>query len=204
MEDLRHLIQQLDGTQGPLVVPWPQPGNLGAFVTFERVDEWAAFLARFDLAPAIPLIVSAKYRRAQKLYLLGWLDADIIKAGELMAFATLELALNDQYGDKVKADRKPKLDDVEPPRKSFAKLLDYMVSGDGLTDDQLPSIRTCGGTVIERLKRNGLHKPSLAEIRNKLAHGYPFDGYLQSGLLELIRDLINHAYRPAGPRSAAT
>jgi hypothetical protein len=36
---------------------------------------------------------------------------------------------------------------------------------------------------------------SLAEIRNKQAHGDPFDGLAYGGLLELVRDLIAYAYR---------
>jgi hypothetical protein len=34
-----------------------------------------------------------KYRRAQKLCYLGWIDGDCIKAGELAALVALELAL---------------------------------------------------------------------------------------------------------------
>jgi hypothetical protein len=37
--------------------------------------------------------------------------------------------------------------------------------------------------------------PSLAEIRNEMAHGLPFDGFPRAGLLELVRDLIDYAYR---------
>jgi hypothetical protein len=52
-----------------------------------------------------------------------------------------------------------------------------------------------GGSVVERLRRGGLAEPSLEEIRNRLAGGYPFDGVPTGGLLELIRDLIDYAYR---------
>ena len=37
--------------------------------------------------------------------------------------------------------------------------------------------------------------PRLAERRNGLAHGDPFEGLPTGGLLELARDLINFAYR---------
>jgi hypothetical protein len=37
--------------------------------------------------------------------------------------------------------------------------------------------------------------PTLAERRNGLAHGDPFEGLPTGGLLELARDLINFAYR---------
>jgi hypothetical protein len=37
-----------------------------------------AFLRQRDLHPAVPLIVAAKYQRAQKLYALAWLEFDLI------------------------------------------------------------------------------------------------------------------------------
>ena len=33
------------------------------------------------------------------------------------------------------------------------------------------------------------------QLRNDLAHGYPFDGLLQSGVIELLWDLVEYAYR---------
>ena len=47
--------------------------------------------------------------------------------------------------------------------------------------------------MVSRL--TGDAKPSLAEIRNSLAHGDAFDALPWSGLLELVRDLIDYAYR---------
>jgi hypothetical protein len=117
------------------------------------------------------------------LYFLAWLIFDVIKAGELMALATLELALNDRYGDKVKK---------RGAYRSFAGLLAYMIQ-DGLTDDKIPMVKRSDGSAIGFV--NGDMKPSLAEIRNKQAHGDPFDGLPYGGLLELVRDLIAYAYR---------
>lgn len=51
----------------------------------------------------------------------------------------------------------------------------------------------CGGKAIGQL--TGETEPALADRRNKLAHGDPFDGIPTGGLLELVRDLINYAYR---------
>jgi hypothetical protein len=64
---------------------------------------------------------------------------------------------------------------------------------DGLTDDKIPMVQKSGGSVIVRI--NGDVKPSLAQIRNSQAHGDPFDGFPCGGLLELVRDLIQYAYR---------
>lgn len=171
---------------GQRLLPWPMPCNLGTFVSFAGFAEWQAFWLRFSLRDGIPLIVTAKFDRAHKLHLLGWIDFDLIKAGELVALTTLELALKDRYGDKVK-DKGGNI--------SFAHLLRYLVERDGLTDDKVPMNRRCGppATVVGRL--TGAVRPSLAEIRNDLAHGYPFDGWPQAGLLELVRDLIEYAYR---------
>ena len=158
------------------------PISIASFATFA---EWQAFILELSLSPGIPDIVTVKFKRAQKLHLLAWIDFDIIKAGEMVAVATLELALRDCYGDKVK-DKRGNI--------SFDRTLRYMVEHDGLTDDKLPMHRRCGGgSVVSRL--TGKTKPSLANIRNGLAHGYPFDGLPWSGTLELVRDLIEYAYR---------
>jgi hypothetical protein len=41
----------------------------------------------------------------------------------------------------------------------------------------------------------GETRPSLWDIRNDLAHGAPLNELPWAGLLELVRDLINYAYR---------
>jgi hypothetical protein len=170
---------------GPSNLAWPMRGKLDAILTFSTYEEWQAFFLRLDLSPGIPTVVTAKYDRALKLHLLAWINFDIIKAGEMAALTTLEFALKDTYGDKVR-DKRGKI--------RFAGLLHYMVDRDGLTDDQLPMQLRCGlGSIVKRV--TGKAKPSLADLRNDLAHGYPFDGLPSSGLLEVVRDLINYAYR---------
>lgn len=151
-------------------------GNPAAFLSFPTVNEWHVFVLSLSLRRGVPEIVARKFERAQKLLFLGWIDADLIKAGELVGFTALELALKDRYGNK-----------------NLAALLKHLVEKDGLTDDGVPMVRRCGGTVITHL--TGDVKPSLSEIRNSLAHGYPFDPFLWSGLLELIRDLNDYVYR---------
>jgi len=163
---------------------WPMPGNPAACVSFSTFDEWLEFVSGLDLRHTVPEIVAAKFERALKLHLLAWLDFDLIKTGELHALTTLELALTDRYGAKVR-DKKGKI--------YFYRLLQYLPNHDDLTDDKLPMIQRCGGTVVGML--TGDRKPSLAEIRNDLAHGYPFGNLPYAGLLELVRDLIDYAYR---------
>lgn len=185
------------------------PGKLESFPSFDSFAEWRAFLLQFSLNSGIPRIVSAKFERAQKLYVLAWLDFDLIKAGELVGLTALELALNDRYGGRELLRRRQFVterakQEARPVRKgekwwvenaTFADLLKHMVEHDGLTDSQVPIDHRCGSpsSVIGLL--TGTTKPSLADIRNDLAHGIPFRELPWAGLLELIRDLINYAYR---------
>lgn len=184
----------------PLVLVWPAPGNPVAFWHFNTFDEWRAFVATLSLDPRIPDIVRLKFERAQKLFLLGWIDADLIKGAELVALTTLELALKDRFGHVVPRLPSKKVDPsspeammAQPIRHSFKALLRHLVDKEGLTDAQIPMIARCGGTAIGQL--NGETKPTLEDRRNAMVHGDPFDGTPTSGLVELVRDLIIFAYR---------
>ena len=148
------------------------------------------FILNLRLHEAIPEVVSVKFLRAQKLYFLAWADFDVIKAGELMALTALELALKDRYGKKM-----------------LAALLQHMVpEKDSLKDEKIPMFKKYGGSIVANLyetdasskARTGTTVAStmtLAEIRNSLVHGDPFDALPWSGLLELVRDLVEYAYR---------
>lgn len=182
----------------PFVMPWPAPGNPAALLAFQSFPEWQAFVLARPLHPAIPQIVSDKFRRAQKLYVLAWIDFDLVKAGELVALTALELALKDRYGLLLHQQKK------QGERRMFLpQLLDYLVEHDGLSDASFPFTRRYGGSVVpfllgHKTKHRTLGstaRTSLAGIRNSLAHGDPFDGLPWSGLLELVRDLIEYAYR---------
>lgn len=133
-----------------------------------------------------------------RLYFLSWFDMDIIKAGELTALAALELALKDIYMNAYK--------DKNPRKQIHAFLkqgLEYMVKHDELVDEKLPIFQKYGGPVVSNLYRvrqiNQEGKidqtGTLVGIRNSLAHGDPFDALPWSGLLEIVRDLIDYMYR---------
>jgi len=196
--------------QRPLTVPWPMPGDPGAFVDFASFGLWQKFVLKFSLRKGIPSIVKDEFDLAVKLHLLAWIDFSLIKAGELMALAALELALQDCYSgvvnnlrraDQAKAapKRPAAIQRTAVPRRRkieaipFAVLLKYMPDHDGLTDAKIPMVGRVGGSVIGLL--TGKRDPSLAGIRNTRAHGNPFGSGMQAGLLELIRDLIEYAYR---------
>jgi hypothetical protein len=183
-----------------MVLIWPAPGNPIAFWYFNTPEEWRAFVATLSLDPRIPDIVRLKFQRAQKLFLLGWIDSDLIKGAELVALTTLELSLKDRFGHVVPRLPTKKVDPTsveamtaQPIRYSFKALLRHLVETEGLTDAQIPMIARCGGMAIGQL--TGTTKPTLEERRNAMAHGDPFDGLPTSGLIELVRDLIMFAYR---------
>jgi hypothetical protein len=174
-----------DRSSSPLILPWPMPGNLGGCLSFSAFAEWQAFVCDLSLRRVVPDIVTTKFERSQKLLLLAWIDGDLFVAGELIALTALELALRDRYVGKETERRRKSV--------SFADLLKYMVEQDGLTDAKVPMLQRCGGgTVVGFL--TGECKPSLAKRRNDLAHGAPF-GSPCAGLFELVRDLIDYAYR---------
>jgi hypothetical protein len=180
MTDHSHIV--LCDREEPMLFAWPTQGNAGGFIQFEKAADWCAFVESLGIESRIPEIVRAKFERAQKLYLLGWVDFSVFKAGELAALIALELALMDRYGGRISKNK-----------RSFASLLKYMIDADGLTDAQILMIVRCGGKALGQL--TGETRPTLAERRNSLAHGDPFDGLPTGGLLELVRDLINFAYR---------
>ena len=180
MADRTHIA--LTDRDEPVLLAWPTPGNPGGFVRFEKAADWRYFVEDLGIDTRIPDIVRAKFARAQTLYMLGWVDFSVVKAGELAALIALELAVMDRYGGRISKGK-----------RSFAALLKYMVDSDGLTDAQIPMVMRCGGTVVGQL--TGETRPTLAERRNTLAHGDPFEGLPTGGLLELVRDLINFAYR---------
>ena len=174
-----------DRSSSPLTLVWPMPGYVGGTLrSFSAFADWQAFVLDLTLRRAVPDTVAAKFARSQKLLLLAWIDFDLFMAGELIALTALELAVTDRYGAKVRR-RNGSI--------HFADSLRYMVEHDGLTDAKVPMLQRCGGgTVVGFLA--GKCKPSLAKRRNDLAHGAPF-GSPCAGLFELVRDLIDYAYR---------
>lgn len=186
----------------PLTLMWPRPGNPGpVFLSFSYLEEWLRFIEEFNLNPLVPQLMWGKYHRAQRLYYLAWIDYDCIKAGELAAMVALELALIDRYGGIDQAKRPG-----NGGSPTLGSLIAYMVEKDGLTDDQLPSFHKYGGGVIvqnlyettkERKARGNTTSPpmNLVARRNRAAHGDPFDNMPCAGLIEVVRDLIEYAYR---------
>lgn len=207
MDDFLPLLFDTD-RDAPFVVPWPAPNNPGALLSFQHLAEWKVFIDGCSLHPSIPQIVGDKFRRAQRLYALSWFDYGLVKVGELVALTALELALKDRYGMFFRSQESDQSVQHEQNNKapSLQKLLKHMVEKDGLSDELLPFGKRYGGSIAPLLHNVNYRRskdnpqavtprPTLAQIRNSLAHGDPFDGLPWSGLLELVRDLIEYAYR---------
>ena len=116
----------------PLLLHWPMPGDLGAVVSFVNASQWREFVLSLGVHPSLPEIVRLKFHRAQKLHFLGWLDVDLIKAGELSALVALELALKDRYLGKILVPFRA--NGKKPPLINLHRLLTHMVKEDGLTN----------------------------------------------------------------------
>jgi hypothetical protein len=205
MKTTDKLLEALATTerQDSLQIQWPMPGNIGGIIQFSEFSEWYSFVQKFSLNSAVSQVVASKFERAQKLYLLAWVDFDLIKVGELVAFTALELALRDRYGMYLGKKTKKASIEKPPERFPFHKLREYMVEQDGLSDDKIGLCKRTGGNVVSLLivrdvrgsTDENVRTQRLSEIRNGLAHGDPFDSLPWSGLLELVRDLIEYAYR---------
>jgi hypothetical protein len=192
---------------GSRILPWPAPGMPAGLIEFADFTQWQQVILSFRLAAGVPGNMADLFDRAIKLYLAAWLDFDLVTIGEMAALAALEHSLRDCYlGDfrerhikkvaaRAKSKKRPPTikENFRPDSISLFALLEHMHRRDGLTDDQLPYVRKYGGSVMRLLTDET--DPNLADMRNVRAHGNPFGSGYQSGLLELVRDLIEYAYR---------
>ncbi len=168
MSDHSHIT--LNDRDEPVLLAWSTQGNAGGFISFEKATDWLAFVESLAIDARIPEIVRAKFARAQTLYLLGWADCSVLKAGELAALIALELALMDRYGGQVMKRK-----------RNFAALLKFMVESDGLTDDRIPMVGRCGGTAVGQLI--GATHPTRAERQTPLHTAIRSTGFLPAGFL---------------------
>ncbi len=188
----------------PFAIPWihtPQtPSGLRIFHNFQ---EWEAYVESLDLHPNVWGQTRHRWSRVLKIYLLSWLDVDLIKAGELAALATLEMALKERYGLHF-AKRSQDLE--HPP--SLRMLFKHLVENDGLTNDDIPIAKMWNTDMVTRLyerdadrrerhkNQAGVSPPiTIESIRNTAAHGNPFETTPWGALLEVLRDLIHYADR---------
>ena len=210
------LTLPLDRSDAPFVIPWLHtPETPSGLRSFTNIMEWRTYIGDLRLDEGVWPGAAQKFQRAQKLYFLAWLDADLIKAGELVALTALEQALKERYAFRVLELRRKTGD---KKRDIYLRdLLKHVVEQDGLTDEKLPTVQKCGGAVVRNLyETDEARKARLYEgqgdrkvkramaaippmtidaIRNCAAHGDPFDTLPWGGLLEVVRDLIHYASR---------
>lgn len=202
---------------GPMIVPWPAQGMPVAFVTFRDFDEWRRAILSYRLVTGLPLDLVELFDRAIKLYLTAWLDFDLVTAAESAAFAALEFSLRSCYLgyfqrrhlEKVIAraeseKRSPELkENFKPQNIKLSDLLHHMVKVDGLTDEKLPCAQRTGGKIVHLLVKaeEGEIKLGLSDMRNSRSHGETLRTGYQSGLIDVVRDLIEYAYRDRGNKS---
>ncbi len=205
----------LDRSSDPFVFWTPVPENPLSHEPFNTITEWREFVLSHNLHASIPAKIVEKFQLAQRVYFLAWIDGHLIKAGELVALTALEAALKSRYGTEM---REKKLKEIIEQEKRGGKkkkipanfpqlnaLLDHMVRSDGLAYGKIPMIKKYGIKTMEdpdkaktsRTVRKRMPEGPmiLSRIRNSLAHGNPLDCMPWGGLLELVHDLIEYAYR---------
>jgi hypothetical protein len=160
---------------------------------FNDIAEWRDYLDSCRLqSRRVHPIYASQFYVALRTILFAWVDASMIKVAEMAALRALESSLQYSYYQPLLAANPPRkrqppkqqgqLTPPEPTRFGLAKYLDYAERHDGLS------------TVYEFSKFKD-NVNALNRIRNGLAHGDIFSGFPWGGLLETVREIIEHAWR---------
>ena len=167
------------------------PGDFGAgrpdklFLEFHHITKWCDYLFSLQIRSAkVPAIHADAYHVALRILLLAWADASLIKPAELQALRSLESALRGVYFHVLFERRRASRPKLVPEkfRPGLGDFLDYMAAHDDLD------------TALHNESKKTARNP-LSVIRNGLAHGDPFNGLPWAGLLQSVRDVMEHAYR---------
>ena len=169
------------------------PSSTGQILEFNDIAEWRDFLYSFRIrSHRVPAVYADQFHVALRTMLFAWADSNMIKVAEMAALRALESSLQYNYYRPLLAANPPRkkkppkqqgqVPPAEPTRFGLAKYLDYAERHDGLS------------TVYEinKFKDN---VNALNRIRNGLAHGDIFSGFPWEGLLETVREIIEHAWR---------
>ncbi len=167
----------------PLQIVGPGPGNPTMIREFRDLASWRDHVLGLRLRGGAPTIFQQKHDRVLQLLFLAWMEPSIIKLAELGALATLEATIKARYPEAGKS-------------WSFSKLLDHLVKQGNLVDSDLPVSRESGCAVVSNLLSDSKigGGPGLNQIRNRLAHGDPFETMPWAGLFEVVRDVIDFMY----------
>lgn len=169
------------------------PSSKGQILEFNDIAAWRDFLYTFRIrSHRVPAVYAEQFHAALRIMLFAWTDGCVLKAAELMAASALEGCLKAVYYEKLPAaerqDEKSPDEEQKQRRKRkqkrfyLADYLEYAVEHDNLSE-VYPYDDYKG-------KPNALNL-----IRNGIAHGYPYSNLPWGGLLETVRDIIEHAFR---------
>jgi len=152
----------------PLQIAGPTLDNPATIFQFTNIEDWRQHVRGLRLRGDIPEIFRRKHDHVLQVLFLAWLDSAVIKLAELGALATLEAAIKGRYTDQ----------EFRGLEQALEHLLDT------------------GSPVVQNLLRTSKDGSGsgLSEIRNRLAHGDPFEIMPWAGLFEVVRDLIDFMY----------
>lgn len=168
------------------------PSGKGQILEFHDIAAWWDHLNSCCIrSRRVHPIYASQFHVALRIMLFAWIDGSFIKAAELMALRALESSLQSIYYPALLAANPPKkrkqkpsgqLVDEEPPRFRLAQYLDYAEHNDNLS-------------AVYEFSKFKDNVNALNRIRNGLAHGDIFSGFPWGGLMETVRDIIEHAFR---------
>jgi hypothetical protein len=173
----------------PLTVIGPTSGSPASIRQFTELSDWRQHVQGLSLRGNVPVEFRQKYDRALRLLFMAWLDETVIKIAELAALATLEGAI------------KMKFQKEQFKGKGLAAALKHLLENTDISDADLPIWKETGGAVIDNIWVDGKDKSkksrlylTLNKIRNRTAHGDPFEEIPWGGIFEVVRDLIDYMY----------
>ncbi|CDW96321.1 MULTISPECIES: hypothetical protein [unclassified Thiomonas] len=172
-----------------------------AIFKFRHIAEWREYLLTLQIrSDRVPTIHAVAYHAALHMLLLSWVDGSVTKPAEMQALRSLEAALIGVYFQPLCKREEERRErwlkrcrgcaacvecrkfDREKFRPGLNKLLDYMVAHDELN----PALHS------EAKKRD---RSAINIIRNGIAHGDLFNALPWGGLFDVVREIIEHAYR---------
>jgi hypothetical protein len=169
------------------------PSSKGQILEFNDIAEWRDYLDSCRIrSRRVHPIYDSQFCVALRTMLFAWVDASMIKVAEMAALRALESSLQYNYYQPLLAANPPRkkkpteqqgqLPPPEPTRFGLAMYLDYAERHDGLS--------TVYPFATFKENANALNR-----IRNGLTHGDIFSGFPWGGLLETVREIIEHAWR---------
>jgi len=151
------------------------PSSKGQILEFNDIAEWRDHLYSFRInSYRVPVVYADQFHVALKLLLFAWADGYVLKVAELAALSALESSLKAVYYQRLHSAM---------PKKQIglADYFEYMEKEDDLSE------------IYQYEKFKG-QPNALNVIRNGIAHGDLFTGFPWGGLMETVRDIIEHAF----------